>query len=354
MPSITYGGQSYLCRAQESVLDCMTAHGVTIPSSCHSGLCQTCLMQAVRGSVPAAAQAGLKDTLAAQNYFLACSCYPEADIEVALPNPGMGKISATVTAIRPLNADIVCLQLQTAAKLTYKAGQFINLYKDAVTARSYSLASVPGIDEHLQLHIRKVPGGLVSQWIHQALNVGDNIDISEATGDCFYTGGKPDQNLLLIGTGSGLAPLYGIIRDALAQGHRGTIRLYHGSETVESLYLAEELQSLSQRHRNFIYTPCISGNQVPSGYASGMVADVALQENPDLSGWRVFLCGHPAMVESARKLAFFAGASMRDIYADPFNSAPPNNTAEGAHAAVRDKAIDAELTFGMQPSRAIA
>lgn len=354
MPSITYGGQSYLCRAQESVLDCMTAHGVTIPSSCHSGLCQTCLMQAVRGSVPAAAQAGLKDTLAAQNYFLACSCYPEADIEVALPNTGAGKLSATVTAIRPLNADIVCLQLQTDAKLKYRAGQFINLYKDAFTARSYSLASVPGIDENLQLHIRKVPDGLVSQWIHQTLNVGDSIDISEATGDCFYTGDNPEQNLLLIGTGSGLAPLYGIIRDALAQGHRGTIRLYHGSETVELLYLAEELRSLSQQHRNFVYTPCISGNLVPSGYAPGMVADVALRENPDLSGWRVFLCGHPAMVESARKLAFFAGASMRDIYADPFKSAPPNNAAGSTPAATRNMTIDADLTLGTQASHAVA
>ncbi|BCK88302.1 naphthalene 1,2-dioxygenase system ferredoxin--NAD(P)(+), reductase component [Sideroxyarcus emersonii] len=333
MPSITYGGQSYLCRAQESVLDCMTAHGVTIPSSCHSGLCQTCLMQAVRGNIPAAAQAGLKNTLAAQKYFLACSCYPEEDIEVALPSAGTGKFSATVTAIQPLNDDIVCLQLQTDAKLEYKAGQFINLYKDAFTARSYSLASVPDIDEHLQLHIRKVPNGLVSQWIHQALNVGDSIDISEATGDCFYTEDKPDQSLLLIGTGSGLAPLYGIIRDALAQGHQGTIRLYHGSETVESLYLADELRSLSQRHRNFVYTPCISGSMVPPGYASGMVADVALRENPDLSGWRVFLCGHPAMVDNAKKQAFFAGASMRDIYADPFKSALQNNAAEQAQTA---------------------
>jgi NAD(P)H-flavin reductase len=49
-----------------------------------------------------------------------------------------------------------------------------------------------------------------------------------------------------------------------------------------------------------------------------MVLDVALNENPDLSGWRVFLCGHPEMVKSAQQKTFFAGASMRDIFADPF------------------------------------
>ena len=320
MSSISYGGQSYLRKEQESVLDCMTAHGVTIPSSCHAGLCQTCLMQATQGKVPASAQVGLKPTLAAQNYFLACACYPEEDIEIRLPRMGVEKYSATVVEINPLNADIVCLELSLGTKLKYKAGQFINLHKDTATARSYSLASVPEIDEHLHLHIRKHPAGQVSHWIHQTLKVGDNVDISDANGSCFYTADNPDQNLLLIGTGSGLAPLYGIIRDALSQGHRGAIKLFHGSRSAESLYMSSELRSLALKHANFFYTPCISGESVPDDLVSGRAHDVALRENPDLSNWRVYLCGHPEMVATGKKLAFFAGASMRDIYADPFKS----------------------------------
>lgn len=147
MPSITYGGQSYKCKEQESVLDCMAAHGVTVPSSCRAGLCQTCLMRALKGSVPLAAQAGLKPTLAARNYFLACSCYAEEDIKVTLPEAGLGQFAATVIEVKPLNSEITCLQLRPSVKLSYKAGQFINLYKDAATARSYSLASIPETDE---------------------------------------------------------------------------------------------------------------------------------------------------------------------------------------------------------------
>jgi NAD(P)H-flavin reductase len=56
----------------------------------------------------------------------------------------------------------------------------------------------------------------------------------------------------------------------------------------------------------------------PAGYAQGIVLDVALAENPDLTGWRIFLCGNPNMVKAAKQLTFFAGASMRDIFADPF------------------------------------
>ena len=80
MPRIFFEKQSYACQDNESVLDCLTGHGVPVPSSCRSGICQTCLMRAVEGAVPLAAQQGLKETLRAQNYFLACVCKPTNDL----------------------------------------------------------------------------------------------------------------------------------------------------------------------------------------------------------------------------------------------------------------------------------
>jgi ferredoxin-NADP reductase/ferredoxin len=317
MAKVVYGGQSYEC-GEGSVLDCLTAQGVPVPSSCRAGVCQTCLMRAVKGEVPEKAKAGLKPTLAAQNYFMACSCVPEQDIEVVLPEAGMGKLDAKVTKVEYLNADILGIRLNPSRIFDYKAGQFINLFKDKTTARCYSLASVPALNEDLFLNVRKVPSGLVSGWVFANLKAGDDITISEATGDCFYVPGNPEQNILLIATGSGLAPQYGIIRDALLNGHKGKISLYHGSYNKEGFYLVEELRKLTRTHPNFSYVPCVSDGDAPAGYASGMVLDVALADNPDLSGWRVFLCGNPDMVNAAKQKTFFAGASMREIYADPF------------------------------------
>ncbi|MBI3903614.1 MAG: 2Fe-2S iron-sulfur cluster binding domain-containing protein [Nitrosomonadales bacterium] len=317
MPKVVYGGQSYES-AGKSVLECLTAQGVSIPSSCHSGLCQTCMMRAVSGAVPAKAQAGLKDALVAQNYFLACTCYPEQDIEAVLAADGLDKQQAMVTKVEYLNADILGIRLKPSQPFEYRAGQFINFFKDADTVRCYSLASVPGIDDELSLHVRKVPGGQVSGWMFESLKAGDAITISEAAGDCFYLAGKPEQNILLVGTGSGLAPLYGIIRDALRNGHKGKISLYHGSYNTEGLYLVDELRKLAQAHANFSYVPCVSEGAAPQGYAYGMVLDVALEGHPDLSGWRVFLCGNPDMVKAAQQQTFLAGASMGEIFADPF------------------------------------
>lgn len=335
MPSITYEGRSYQCKEQESVLDCLSAHGVTIPSSCRSGVCQTCLMRAVKGNIPVSAQHGLKNTLAAQNCFLACSCFPDEDLEITLPVNGINKFSATVVELKPLSKEVVSLKLNT--ELKYKPGQFINFFKDDTTSRSYSLASVPEIDEHVELHVRKLPDGLVSQWIHQELKIGDVVEISAATGDCFYVPDIANQNLLLIATGTGLAPLYGIIRDALLQGHKGSIKLYHGSNSTESIYLTEELTTLSNQHENFIYTPCISGENVSVGFATGRAHEVALKDNQDLTGWSVFLCGHPEMVATAKKYAYLAGASMNNIYADPFVISARTNTSQQFQTASPDR-----------------
>lgn len=318
MPRITYGGQS--CESgDQSVLDSLIARGVHIPHSCRSGVCQTCMMQAIHGKPTPKSQDGLKPTLVEQNYFLACSCHPQEDMEVVLPANGIVRLEGKISGIDRLTTDILGIRIRPAQPFTYRAGQYINLFKDENTSRCYSLASVHALDEELFLNVRRVPGGVVSNWIASNLREGDTVTISEAIGDCFYTPGMPEQDILLIGTGSGLAPLYGIVRDALHKGHRGRIALYHGNYSAAGFYLVDELKKLEREHSNFNYLPCVSEPAAHlNGYCQGMVLDVALQDHPSLTGWRVFLCGHPEMVTAARREAYLAGAAIKDIYADPF------------------------------------
>lgn len=317
MPMISYDGQSYDCAGQ-TVLECLTANGIQIPSSCRSGICQSCMMRLIKGQVPEKAKSGLKQTFVEQNYFLACSCTPEVDIEIALSESGVGVLAAQVSAVELLAEDILGVWLKPSQPFTYRAGQFIRYFKDDKNFRCYSLASVPALNEDLFLNIRRVKGGLVSSWLFENTAPGTTVTISDAAGDCFYAPGKPDQNILLLATGSGLAPLYGIIRDALNRGHTGQLRLYHGSNFKSGFYLVSALKELEAAHSNFHYVPCLSGEEGGEGISSGTVLDVALKENPNLSGWRIFLCGNPDMVNAAKKETFFSGASLNDIHADPF------------------------------------
>ena len=184
--------------------------------------------------------------------------------------------------------------------------------------RSYSLASVPRLDRYLELHAKRLPGGVMSNWILDQLRQGDEVEIGGPNGASCYLSGRPAQSMLLVGNGTGLAPLYGIARAALRAGDAGPIHLYHGTRHVQNLYLDRELRAATSRHANFHYAGCLSGPDVPEGCRRGRAEARAFADHPDLSGWCVFLCGYPPMVEAARKAAYLAGTALADIHADPF------------------------------------
>lgn len=315
---ITFEGKVYRSSgSNETVLDCLERNGVSVPSSCRSGVCQSCLMQATSGTPPSNAQKGLKPSLIAQNYFMSCSCVASEEMEVGLPDKTNLTFESRVLEKFSLTAEIVCLRLQLPQNYDYYSGQYLTLFKEDGLGRNYSLASVPGKDDYLELHIRKVAGGVVSTWVHEQLNAGDGVTIGHAIGNCFYVADNMEQPLLLVGVGCGLAPLVGILQAALLQGHKGPIKLYHGSRTQEGLYLAENLRDLCHDFPNLSVVQSISQGQ-PDGVPQGRATDLALMENPKLSGWRVYVCGTTEMVKATKRSVFLAGASMQEIYCDEF------------------------------------
>ncbi len=348
MPDITFRGQTYTALPAESVLDALTRHGVSVPCSCRNGVCQTCTMKAEKGAPPAAAQEGLRDNLKQAGYFLACMCKPQADMTVALPTEVIEpRISAQVSEKSELRPNILRLRLRAQAPFLFRGGQFINLYHPDGSVRSYSIASASLGESSIELHVRIILGGKVSGWLAADVHVGDSVTLGGPHGDCYYQCSTLDQPLLLIGTGTGLAPLLAVIKDALLQGHRGPIHLFHGGRTAADLYLIKEMRALAQANANLSYTPCVVENTAQdAGYALGSPADVALATYKDLKGVRVHLCGNPDMVRSCKRKAFLAGAALKEIHTDPF---------EAAGGAVKPQAADAAAPQALQiPDRSAA
>jgi NAD(P)H-flavin reductase len=168
----------------------------------------------------------LKDSWKARGYFLACSCVPEADLDVSSPDADL-RFAAAIRSVRKLSDDVVEVRLIPDARIDFRAGQYVTVQRGDGLARSYSIASLPEENE-LELHIRKIPNGAMSGWFHDTARPGDRVTVIGPSGECFYVEGREDQPLLLAGTGTGLAPLYGILRDAIARHHRGPIYIFHG------------------------------------------------------------------------------------------------------------------------------
>lgn len=316
MSVVTYGGTGYSLNDGESVLDGLLRQDVPLNHSCKAGVCGSCMMKAVSGSVPAKAQSSLKDSWKARGYFMACVCIPTDDLEVAALGAEF-RFSAVIESVRRLSHDVVEASLIVKDPIDFRAGQYVTVVRQDGLARSYSIASLPQ-EATLQLHIRRVPNGRMSGWFHDEARAGEPVTLLGPSGECFYVDGRQEQPLLLAGTGTGLAPLYGIVRDALLQGHRGPIHLYHGALHKEGLYLVDELRALAGQHRQLAYNPAVLRGTEEDGVAVGALDEIIASRIPDLTGWRGFVCGDPRLVQDLKKKLFLAGMASRDIYADAF------------------------------------
>jgi NAD(P)H-flavin reductase len=334
MAKVRHEAQWYPLEPEESVLDGLLRQGVSVPNACRAGACQSCLMRAVNGAVPDKAQVGLKNTLKARGYFLACACRLEPGAELEVAGAGMElRVPARIEALSPLSHDVLRVVLRTEAPYDYRSGQYVTVLREDGLARSYSLASLPR-EGVLELHVRRIPGGSMSGWLFDSARPGERVQVQGPSGDCFYVPGKPEQPLLLAGTGTGLAPLYGIVRDALEAGHTGPIHLFHGAREPRGLYLVEELRELAARHPQLRYRPSVLQGEGGALWAVGALDALIKAECPRPVGWRAYLCGNPDLVLSLRKKLFLAGIGLKDIHADAFlPSASPEAKAGAVNRA---------------------
>ena len=106
MATIQYHNREFACNEGQTVLEVLLENGQDIPHSCKMGVCVTCIMQVVEGDVPPEAQAGLRQSLAAQGNFLPCVCQPTADMRIANADQRDLYSPATVQSIEYLPRDI--------------------------------------------------------------------------------------------------------------------------------------------------------------------------------------------------------------------------------------------------------
>lgn len=304
-------------------MEALLREGAAIPNSCRAGICQSCLVKAVGGErPPAAAQAGLSAQLAQTGHALACRWTPAADVEVALPDDA-AVVRGVIRAAEDLSATVKRIRVEALDAFEFYAGQYAVVMREDGLARSYSIASLP-TDGFVELHVRRIAGGAMSNWLHDEAGTGEALALRGPAGQCFYMPGNPQQPLLLCGTGTGLAPLVGVLRTALAHGHTGPIWLFHGALAPAGLYMEEELAELARQHGHVQYQPVVLQDP-QQGMMQGALDDVVLREVGNPKAWRSYVCGDPALVNKIRKRLFLAGAASREIFADAFVMGGPAN-----------------------------
>lgn len=310
----------------QTILEAALRHGVAYPHGCRSGRCGSCKSRLVDGEVDMLPHSryALPEAEKACGFILACRAVPKTDATVAwignddpAAAPPIEDREGVVVSLDNLTHDIrrVRIRLEGTDALTFAAGQYADIRFGQSPARSYSMANRPG-DPELEFHIRRVPGGITSGYVHIALQPGERVALRVPLGSSHLREAHSGPMLCIAG-GSGLAPIHSIVDTALAHGMRQAIHVYFGARTERDLYFLEHFEALAHRHANLSFVPVLSDAQATS-YRTGFVTRAVASDLRDLTHWKAYVAGPPAMVESAMALAFERGLNSQDMHADVF------------------------------------
>jgi CDP-4-dehydro-6-deoxyglucose reductase, E3 len=234
------------------------------------------------------------------------------------------RFEAAVQRLDRLAADVTRLVLAPPpqARFRYRPGQFLSLILADGQRRSFSMANACGIDRPIELHIRRRPGGRFSETALSRLKVDDKLTFEGPFGQVNWREGR--GTAILMGTGTGLAPLKALLEHGLAAGGHRPIRLYWGGRLPHDLYLNEHLCQLALEHTRFSFIPVLS--MPPASWAGrcGYVQDAVTEDFADLHNADLYACGSGAMIDAARaRLGQLPGFHEDRFLTDAFEPAAP-------------------------------
>jgi phenol hydroxylase P5 protein len=318
----------------QTILDAALRQGVWIPFACGHGTCATCKVQVLEGEgdLGNASPFALMDVEREEGKVLACCCTPESDMvieaDIDVDDDFMGyaiqDFIGTVTEINDLSPTIKGIQFSLDKSIEFQAGQYVNLNIPGVEgSRAFSIANKPSDSQILELHVRQVPDGAGTAYLHEQLKVGDTLDISGPYGQ-FFVRKSDEQGAIFIAGGSGLSSPQSMILDMLEEKDNRPITLFQGARSVSELYNKDIFEQLDKEFDNFTYVPALNAPEEGDDWQgfTGFVHEAALAHfDGRFSGNKAYLCGPPLMIDAAISALMQGRVFERDIHMERFVTA---------------------------------
>jgi CDP-4-dehydro-6-deoxyglucose reductase, E3 len=232
-----------------------------------------------------------------------------------------------VVAMERLTPTIAELWLWPLAEpLAYLPGEYVLIENldGELPPRSYSIANAPRPDGLLSLLVTRVPGGRVSNWIHDRLRVDDELTLSGPYGS-FVDHPSASAPALFLAAGSGLAPIRALIEAELESGRRPAVTLICSARTEAEVLDRERLEGLAARHPQFRFIRTLTRGAGPP--PRGRVPALLLSRRRELGDRDVFIAGAPGFVLACTAAAEALGARRAHIHNEVFFSEPEPRSA---------------------------
>ncbi len=332
--TIQSSGRHFPVAPGETVLEAAQRAGIALPYSCRAGVCGSCKATLLEGrcEYPRNPPAALSGTSPSQHAILLCQAVPmenlliEAREVTSVEDIARRQLDVVVARKWMLAPDVIGLHLQPAAgqpRLQWLPGQYLDVLLDEGRRRPFSIANHPQADGSIELHVRHVAGGGFTSWVYDTLKVGDALRIEGPLGT-FVPREDSERPMVFMAGGTGFAPVKAIVEHFMALGTRRPMRVYWGARSAADLYLRELAAGWSSTAHDLVFHAVISDPEQAAahGLRMGLVHEAVLEDQPDLSGYDVYMSGPPAMIDAGRKLFTDAGLPEERLYYDSFDYAP--------------------------------
>jgi CDP-4-dehydro-6-deoxyglucose reductase len=328
---------SFSVAPDQSLLDAALGASLNLPHSCKGGNCGSCRARLLQGEIhyPNGRPLGLSETEVADGFMLLCQARARSDLsietyEVTTPDEALIKrLPARIERALPLSHDVMglTLRLPVAETFRFEAGQYIDIMLSGGRRRSFSIASPPHDARLLELHVRRAAGGEFSERLFDESPQNALLTIEGPLGQFVYRDRRAAP-MLLVGGGTGLAPLLSILRHVVDTGIERDMTVYWGVRSERDLYAHAALEDLAQRcpangrPARLRYVPVLSEPSSEWRGSRGLVHEAVLKDIVDLEKYDVYAAGPPAMIAAVRSEFGRRGVAANRLYFDSFDYAP--------------------------------
>jgi toluene monooxygenase electron transfer component len=328
------GGPEYRCASDDTLLRAALRAGLGMPYECNAGSCGTCKVELVEGQItslrPDAPGLGERDR--ARNRVLACQAQPGTDCRIKVrlrpenvPLHRPARFSATLAGVRDLTHDMREFTFKAAGAPGFLPGQYALFYLPGLAApRTYSMSNVDDGTGTWQFIVRRVPGGTGTVTLFDKVAVGDEVMLDGPYGLAYLRPDSP-RDMVLVGGGSGLAPMLSLARGAVAEPRLAgrNIHVFYGARTLRDLCGATELEALPGFGSRITFTPVLSHHGDDSvetwDGAKGFVHEVAREfVGERWADFEYYFAGPPPMAEAVQKMLIEKRVPYPQVHFDSF------------------------------------
>ncbi|QXL85162.1 CDP-6-deoxy-delta-3,4-glucoseen reductase [Comamonas sp. NLF-1-9] len=307
-------GRSFAVQADETVLAAAIRQNIPMPYGCKDGACGSCKCRLVSGQTQMREHSShaLGADEAARGLVLACSTFAQSDLviyseQVTDANSfPVRKFPVRVNALQRVTDDVIIARmgLPNGANFGYFAGQYVEFILRDGSRRAYSIANAPHTQEAapgLELHLRHTPGGRFTDHAFSAMKEKDILRIEGPFGS-FRLHEDSDKPMVLLASGTGMAPIKALIEHLQFSESRRPATLYWGVRRPADLYLDAWVRERLAQMPQLAYVPVVSDALPEDAWSgrAGLVHQAVLDDFADLRGHEVYACGSPLMVDAAR------------------------------------------------------